>query len=80
MDQSPPSPWFLFVGYMDPHDPYFAHPYDGSGYARAGELPLLLLVLLGLVCCRTPLSRWDGERDLAAADSARRTDPPAGEH
>ena len=51
-----------------------------SGYARAGELPLLLLVLLGLVCCRTPLSRWDGERDLAAADSARRTDPPAGEH
>jgi arylsulfatase A-like enzyme/uncharacterized membrane protein YbhN (UPF0104 family) len=31
------SPWFLFVGYMDPHDPYFAHPYDGSGYARAAH-------------------------------------------
>ena len=28
---------FLFVGYMDPHDPYFAHPYDGSGYARAAH-------------------------------------------
>jgi arylsulfatase A-like enzyme/uncharacterized membrane protein YbhN (UPF0104 family) len=37
IDQSPPSPWFLFVGYMDPHDPYFAHPYDGSGYARAAH-------------------------------------------
>lgn len=26
--------WFLFVHYMDPHDPYFPHPYDGTGYAR----------------------------------------------
>ncbi|MEM7137022.1 MAG: sulfatase-like hydrolase/transferase [Myxococcota bacterium] len=31
------APWFLFVGYMDPHDPYFVHPYDGSGYARAAH-------------------------------------------
>ncbi len=31
------SPWFAFVGYMDPHDPYFPHPYDGSGYARAAH-------------------------------------------
>ncbi|MGD8607344.1 MAG: sulfatase-like hydrolase/transferase [Myxococcales bacterium] len=37
IDQAPASPWFLFVGYMDPHDPYFAHPYDGSGYARAAH-------------------------------------------
>ncbi|MFZ1864273.1 MAG: sulfatase-like hydrolase/transferase [Polyangiales bacterium] len=37
IDQRPASPWFLFVGYMDPHDPYFAHPYDGSGYARAAH-------------------------------------------
>jgi arylsulfatase A-like enzyme len=26
--------WFLMVQYMDPHDPYFPHPADGSGYAR----------------------------------------------
>lgn len=30
-------PFFLFVGYMDPHDPYFPHPYDGTGYARAAH-------------------------------------------
>jgi arylsulfatase A-like enzyme len=29
--------FFLFLHYMDPHDPYFAHPYDGSGYARASD-------------------------------------------
>jgi arylsulfatase A-like enzyme len=27
--------FFLFVHYMDPHDPYFEHPYDGKGYSRA---------------------------------------------
>jgi arylsulfatase A-like enzyme len=27
-------PFFLFIHYMDPHDPYFHHPYDGVGYAR----------------------------------------------
>ncbi len=37
IDGGPASPWFLFVGYMDPHDPYFTHPYDGSGYARAAH-------------------------------------------
>ncbi len=37
IDRQTGSPWFLFVGYMDPHDPYFAHPYDGSGYARAAH-------------------------------------------
>jgi arylsulfatase A-like enzyme len=26
---------FLFLHYMDPHDPYFEHPYNGRGYARA---------------------------------------------
>tara|TARA_B100001750_G_scaffold174703_1_gene142879 strand:- start:7038 stop:10082 length:3045 start_codon:yes stop_codon:yes gene_type:complete len=31
------APFFWFVGYMDPHDPYFVHPYDGSGYARAAH-------------------------------------------
>jgi arylsulfatase A-like enzyme len=27
-------PLFLFVHYMDPHDPYFVHPFNGVGYAR----------------------------------------------
>lgn len=26
--------FFLFLHYMDPHDPYFEHPYNGRGYAR----------------------------------------------
>ncbi len=31
------SPWLLFVAYMDPHDPYFPHPYRGNGYSRAAH-------------------------------------------
>lgn len=27
--------FFLFLHYMDPHDPYFEHTYSGLGYARA---------------------------------------------
>jgi arylsulfatase A-like enzyme len=30
-------PFFLFVHYMDPHDPYFAHPFNGEGYARVAN-------------------------------------------
>src|SRR5204863_52134 len=30
-------PFFLFVHYMDPHDPYFAHPFNGEGYARVAQ-------------------------------------------
>jgi arylsulfatase A-like enzyme len=30
-------PFFLFVHYMDPHDPYFVHPFDGEGYARVAH-------------------------------------------
>lgn len=26
--------FFLFLHYMDPHDPYFEHPYNGKGIAR----------------------------------------------
>jgi len=26
--------FFLFLHYMDPHDPYFEHPYNGEGVAR----------------------------------------------
>jgi len=34
LDSQPPEPFFLFVHYMDPHDPYFELPYDGGGVAR----------------------------------------------
>ena len=30
-------PWFLWLHYMDPHDPYFRHPYDGYGIARVAN-------------------------------------------
>ncbi|HLY37158.1 MAG TPA: sulfatase [Candidatus Binatia bacterium] len=30
-------PFFLFVHYMDAHDPYFAHPFNGEGYARVAH-------------------------------------------
>jgi arylsulfatase len=30
----PPEPFFLFIHYMDPHDPYFEMPYNGHGVAR----------------------------------------------
>jgi arylsulfatase A-like enzyme len=29
--------FFLFLHYMDPHDPYFEHPYGGASYARAAN-------------------------------------------
>jgi len=29
--------FFLFLHYMDPHDPYFEHPYDGYGIARVSD-------------------------------------------
>ncbi len=34
LEQRPPSPFFLLIHYMDPHDPYFEHPYNGHGVAR----------------------------------------------
>jgi arylsulfatase A-like enzyme/uncharacterized membrane protein YbhN (UPF0104 family) len=37
LDRRPASPFFLFVAYMDPHDPYYPHPYDGTAYARAAH-------------------------------------------
>src|SRR5690606_35493821 len=37
LERKPSHPWFLFVGYMDPYDPYFEHPYSGEGYARAAH-------------------------------------------
>jgi arylsulfatase A-like enzyme len=37
LDAGPKAPWFMFAGYMDPHDPYYPHPYDGTAYARAAH-------------------------------------------
>jgi len=34
LDRHKDSRFFLFVHYMDPHDPYFEHPYDGRAIAR----------------------------------------------
>ena len=34
LDGHPPEPFFLFIHYMDPHDPYFDIPYNGHGVAR----------------------------------------------
>ncbi|MCH2172658.1 sulfatase-like hydrolase/transferase [Myxococcota bacterium] len=31
------SRFFLFLHYMDPHDPYFEHPYDGDAVARVSN-------------------------------------------
>jgi arylsulfatase A-like enzyme len=30
-------PFFMFAHYMDPHDPYFVHPFNGEGYARVAN-------------------------------------------
>jgi arylsulfatase A-like enzyme len=34
IDQHRQERFFLFLHYMDPHDPYFEHPYNGIGVAR----------------------------------------------
>ncbi len=37
LDRHRDSRFFLFLHYMDPHDPYFVHPYDGRGIARVSN-------------------------------------------
>jgi uncharacterized protein (TIRG00374 family) len=37
LDRHRDARFFLFLHYMDPHDPYFPHPYDGTGIARAAN-------------------------------------------
>ncbi len=37
LDRNSRERFFLFVHYMDPHDPYFRHPYDGHGIARVSN-------------------------------------------
>ncbi|OGP84869.1 MAG: hypothetical protein A2Y95_09335 [Deltaproteobacteria bacterium RBG_13_65_10] len=34
LDRNGRTRFFLFLHYMDPHDPYFVHPYDGTAVAR----------------------------------------------
>jgi arylsulfatase A-like enzyme len=34
LDRRKDERFFLFLHYMDPHDPYFEHPYNGIGVAR----------------------------------------------
>jgi len=34
LGRRPQEPFFLFIHYMDPHDPYFEIPYNGNGIAR----------------------------------------------
>jgi arylsulfatase A-like enzyme/uncharacterized membrane protein YbhN (UPF0104 family) len=35
LDRHRESRFFLFLHYMDPHDPYFEHPWNGRGFDRA---------------------------------------------
>ncbi len=37
LDRHAASRFFLFLHFMDPHDPYFEHPYNGVGIARAAS-------------------------------------------
>ena len=37
IDRHASKKFFLFLHYMEPHDPYFVHPYDGEGYARVSR-------------------------------------------
>ena len=58
---------------MDPHDPYYVHPYDGHGYARAvnprpapGEAPRLRRLYRG------EIHYWDAEFGKLLQDLRRR--------
>jgi uncharacterized protein (TIRG00374 family) len=37
LDRHAKDRFFLFLHYMDPHDPYFEHPYDGTAIARVSN-------------------------------------------
>lgn len=37
IDRPRGAPFFMLAAYMDPHDPYYPHPYDGTAYARAAH-------------------------------------------
>ena len=35
--RDPKRPFFMFLHFMEPHDPYFVHPYNGEAYARVAN-------------------------------------------
>ncbi|MGF1465269.1 MAG: sulfatase-like hydrolase/transferase [Sandaracinaceae bacterium] len=35
--EAPADPFFLLIGYMDPHDPFYEHPYTGFAYSRSAH-------------------------------------------
>ncbi len=37
IERNKDKPFFFFLTYMDPHDPYFARPLDGEAYSRAAQ-------------------------------------------
>jgi uncharacterized protein (TIRG00374 family) len=68
------APPFLFVAYMDPHDPYYPHPYgSGPGYSRAAhqtpsldEAPRLRALYDG------EITYWDAQLGALVAELRRR--------
>jgi arylsulfatase A-like enzyme/uncharacterized membrane protein YbhN (UPF0104 family) len=73
LNMRPVAPFFLFAAYMDPHDPYYPHPYDGTAYSRAAhptperaEAPLLRHLYDG------EISFWDQHFGALLADLKRR--------
>ncbi|MBD3169641.1 MAG: sulfatase-like hydrolase/transferase [candidate division Zixibacteria bacterium] len=37
LDRNKDKRFFMLLHYMDPHDPFFEHPFNGTGYARAAQ-------------------------------------------
>ena len=73
LDQKPKGPWYAFVAYMDPHDPYYPHPYDGTGFARAAhqkpspeQVPLMTRLYDGEIVF------WDEQFGKLVAELKRR--------
>ena len=65
--------WMVFAAYMDPHDPYYEHPYNGRGYSRAAnqhpdieEAPALIPLYDG------EITYWDEHFGALVADLRRR--------
>ncbi len=73
LDHAPRAPFFLFVAYMDPHDPYFPHPYTGSSYSRAAhQHPPASLVGRLRHLYDGEVSYWDHNFGTLIADLKRR--------
>jgi arylsulfatase A-like enzyme len=73
LDGEPQTPFLAFVAYMDPHDPYFPHPYDGTGYARAAnQKPAAEDASTMIRLYDGEITFWDGEFGALIADLKRR--------